>query len=137
MSETRVSPRERLVLTAIIELYIATGEPVASQPMQPRVLTGQVVSQREHTRLRLCPSTNARSGGPPPERRARLNVAASASAPRARPTVEVKPSSLSLRRGREQNRVPAQAGRIVIHLHVVILTRVQFPPRCSWQDIPP
>jgi heat-inducible transcriptional repressor len=26
-----VSPRERLVLTAIIELYIATGEPVASQ----------------------------------------------------------------------------------------------------------
>jgi heat-inducible transcriptional repressor len=31
VSETRVSPRERLVLTAIIELYIATGEPVASQ----------------------------------------------------------------------------------------------------------
>jgi heat-inducible transcriptional repressor len=31
MAETRVSPRERLVLTAIIELYIATGEPVASQ----------------------------------------------------------------------------------------------------------
>jgi heat-inducible transcriptional repressor len=31
MNETRVSPRERLVLTAIIELYIATGEPVASQ----------------------------------------------------------------------------------------------------------
>ena len=31
MSETRVSPRERLVLTAIIEIYIATGEPVASQ----------------------------------------------------------------------------------------------------------
>ncbi len=31
MSDTRVSPRERLVLTAIIELYIATGEPVASQ----------------------------------------------------------------------------------------------------------
>jgi heat-inducible transcriptional repressor len=29
--EMRVSPRERLVLTAIIELYIATGEPVASQ----------------------------------------------------------------------------------------------------------
>jgi heat-inducible transcriptional repressor len=33
MSETRVSPRERLVLTAIIELYIATGEPVASQAL--------------------------------------------------------------------------------------------------------
>jgi heat-inducible transcriptional repressor len=31
MNEARVSPRERLVLTAIIELYIATGEPVASQ----------------------------------------------------------------------------------------------------------
>lgn len=31
MAEMRVSPRERLVLTAIIEIYIATGEPVASQ----------------------------------------------------------------------------------------------------------
>jgi heat-inducible transcriptional repressor len=31
MPEMRVSPRERLVLTAVIELYIATGEPVASQ----------------------------------------------------------------------------------------------------------
>src|SRR5271165_7524927 len=31
MPEARVSPRERVVLTAIIELYIATGEPVASQ----------------------------------------------------------------------------------------------------------
>ncbi len=31
MSETRVSPRERLVLTAVIEVYIATGEPVPSQ----------------------------------------------------------------------------------------------------------
>ena len=31
MAEVRVSPRERLVLTAIIELYIATGEPVSSQ----------------------------------------------------------------------------------------------------------
>ena len=31
MTEARVSPRERLVLTAIIEVYIATGEPVASQ----------------------------------------------------------------------------------------------------------
>src|ERR1035437_1334259 len=33
MAEARVSPRERLVLTAIIELYIATGEPVASQAL--------------------------------------------------------------------------------------------------------
>jgi heat-inducible transcriptional repressor len=31
MLETRVSPRERVVLNAIIDLYIATGEPVASQ----------------------------------------------------------------------------------------------------------
>ncbi|MGD0546422.1 MAG: heat-inducible transcriptional repressor HrcA [Terracidiphilus sp.] len=31
MPDTRVTPRERLVLTAIIEQYIATGEPVASQ----------------------------------------------------------------------------------------------------------
>jgi heat-inducible transcriptional repressor len=31
MSDVHLSPRERLVLTAIIELYIATGEPVASQ----------------------------------------------------------------------------------------------------------
>jgi heat-inducible transcriptional repressor len=31
MPEMRISPRERLVLTAIIEVYIATGEPVASQ----------------------------------------------------------------------------------------------------------
>ena len=29
--ETRISPRERAVLTAIIEMYIDTGEPVASQ----------------------------------------------------------------------------------------------------------
>jgi heat-inducible transcriptional repressor len=33
MPDTRVSPRERLVLTAIVELYIATGEPVASQAL--------------------------------------------------------------------------------------------------------
>src|SRR5580658_473499 len=33
MPEARLSPRERLVLTAIIELYISTGEPVASQAM--------------------------------------------------------------------------------------------------------
>ncbi len=31
MPDARISPRERLVLMAIIELYIATGEPVASQ----------------------------------------------------------------------------------------------------------
>ena len=31
MFEFRVSPRERLVLTAIIEIYTATGEPVSSQ----------------------------------------------------------------------------------------------------------
>jgi heat-inducible transcriptional repressor len=36
MPDARVSPRERLVLTAIIELYIATGEPVASQAVARR-----------------------------------------------------------------------------------------------------
>lgn len=33
MPEVRLSPRERVVLTAIIDLYIATGEPVASQAL--------------------------------------------------------------------------------------------------------
>lgn len=33
MPELRLSPRERVVLTAIIEMYIATGEPVASQAL--------------------------------------------------------------------------------------------------------
>src|ERR1700760_4627126 len=36
-SDLRISPRERLVLNAIIEIYIATGEPVASQTV-PRQL---------------------------------------------------------------------------------------------------
>jgi heat-inducible transcriptional repressor len=31
MPDARISPRERLVLMAVVELYIATGEPVASQ----------------------------------------------------------------------------------------------------------
>jgi transcriptional regulator of heat shock response len=33
MPDVSISPRERMVLTAIIELYIATGEPVASQAL--------------------------------------------------------------------------------------------------------
>ena len=33
MPDVRLGPRERLVLTAIIDLYIATGEPVASQAL--------------------------------------------------------------------------------------------------------
>jgi heat-inducible transcriptional repressor len=33
MPDARLSSRERLVLTAVIELYIATGEPVASQAL--------------------------------------------------------------------------------------------------------
>jgi heat-inducible transcriptional repressor len=33
MPEVRLSPRERLVLTAIIDAYITTGEPVASQAL--------------------------------------------------------------------------------------------------------
>jgi heat-inducible transcriptional repressor len=31
VSELRIGRRERLILTAIIDMYIATGEPVASQ----------------------------------------------------------------------------------------------------------
>jgi heat-inducible transcriptional repressor len=33
VSEPRIGPRERAVLTAIVEMYIATGEPVASQAL--------------------------------------------------------------------------------------------------------
>jgi heat-inducible transcriptional repressor len=40
MSDMRLSPRERQVLNAIIELYIATGEPVASQAVA-RVFAGR------------------------------------------------------------------------------------------------
>ncbi len=35
-TDLRISPRERLVLTAIVENYIATGEPVASQVVAHR-----------------------------------------------------------------------------------------------------
>lgn len=35
-ADLRISPRERLVLTAIVENYIATGEPVASQAVAHR-----------------------------------------------------------------------------------------------------
>jgi heat-inducible transcriptional repressor len=35
-ADLRISPRERLVLTAIVENYIATGEPVASQTVAHR-----------------------------------------------------------------------------------------------------
>ena len=35
-SELRISPRERLVLTAVAEAYIATGEPVSSQAVAQR-----------------------------------------------------------------------------------------------------
>jgi heat-inducible transcriptional repressor len=41
MPEARISPRERMVLTAIIELYISTGEPVASSAV------AQVFANRE------------------------------------------------------------------------------------------
>lgn len=36
MQEYRISPRERLVLMAILEMYIATGEPVSSQSVARR-----------------------------------------------------------------------------------------------------
>ncbi len=33
MNDVRISPRERAILTAVIELYVATGEPVGSQTL--------------------------------------------------------------------------------------------------------
>ncbi len=42
MPDLRLSPRERVVLTAIIEIYIATGEPVASRPLLGFLLTARV-----------------------------------------------------------------------------------------------
>ncbi len=44
MSEARISPRERAVLTAIIELYIATGEPVASQAVAQSFISREGMS---------------------------------------------------------------------------------------------
>jgi heat-inducible transcriptional repressor len=44
MSDMRISPRERMVLTAIIELYIATGEPVASQSVAQTFATREGLS---------------------------------------------------------------------------------------------
>ena len=45
MADLRLSPRERVVLNAIIEMYIATGEPVASQALARFIWTRRSGSQ--------------------------------------------------------------------------------------------
>jgi heat-inducible transcriptional repressor len=75
-SELRISPRDRLVLNAIIELYIATGEPVASQTvarkldnkdgMSPATIRNVMASlgdagllEQPHTSAGRCPTASA------------------------------------------------------------------------------
>jgi heat-inducible transcriptional repressor len=75
-SDLRISPRDRLVLNAIIELYIATGEPVASQTvarqldnkdgMSPATIRNVMASlgeagllEQPHTSAGRCPTASA------------------------------------------------------------------------------
>jgi heat-inducible transcriptional repressor len=75
-SDLRISPRDRLVLNAIIELYIATGEPVASQAvarqldnkegMSPATIRNVMASlgdagllEQPHTSAGRCPTASA------------------------------------------------------------------------------
>src|ERR1700761_4716872 len=75
-SELRISPRDRLVLNAIIEIYIATGEPVASQNvarkldnkdgMSPATIRNVMASlgeagllEQPHTSAGRCPTAAA------------------------------------------------------------------------------
>jgi heat-inducible transcriptional repressor len=75
-SDLRISPRDRLVLNAIIELYIATGEPVASQTvarqldnkdgMSAATIRNVMASlgdagllEQPHTSAGRCPTANA------------------------------------------------------------------------------
>jgi heat-inducible transcriptional repressor len=75
-SDLRISPRDRLVLNAIIEIYIATGEPVASQTvarqldnkegMSPATIRNVMASLAEsglleqpHTSAGRCPTASA------------------------------------------------------------------------------
>jgi heat-inducible transcriptional repressor len=75
-SEFRISPRDRLVLNAIIEIYIATGEPVASQNvarkldnkdgMSPATIRNVMASlgeagllEQPHTSAGRCPTAKA------------------------------------------------------------------------------
>jgi len=64
MADARISPRERLVLTAIIELYIATGEPVASQAL------AHFLANREGLSSATLRNVMASLGGPHVCRRA-------------------------------------------------------------------
>jgi heat-inducible transcriptional repressor len=75
-SEFRISPRDRLVLNAVIEIYIATGEPVASQTvarkldnkdgMSPATIRNVMASlgeagllEQPHTSAGRCPTAKA------------------------------------------------------------------------------
>jgi heat-inducible transcriptional repressor len=75
-SDLRISPRDRLVLNAIIEIYIATGEPVASQAvarqldnkegMSPATIRNVMAALGEaglleqlHTSAGRCPTARA------------------------------------------------------------------------------
>src|ERR1700739_4854249 len=75
-SDLRISPRDRLVLNAIIELYIATGEPVASpavaspldykEGMSPATIRNVMASlgdagllEQPHTSAGRCPTASA------------------------------------------------------------------------------
>ncbi len=75
-SDLRISPRDRLVLNAIIEIYIATGEPVASQTvarqldnkegMSPATIRNVMAALGEaglleqlHTSAGRCPTARA------------------------------------------------------------------------------
>jgi heat-inducible transcriptional repressor len=75
-SELRISPRDRLVLNAIIEIYIATGEPVASQTvarkldnkdgMSPATIRNVMAAlgeagllEQPHTSAGRCPTPSA------------------------------------------------------------------------------
>jgi heat-inducible transcriptional repressor len=75
-SDLRISPRDRLVLNAIIEIYIATGEPVASQTvarqldnkdgMSPATIRNVMASlgeagllEQPHTSAGRCPTASA------------------------------------------------------------------------------
>jgi heat-inducible transcriptional repressor len=53
-ASVRISPRERLVLTAIIENYIATGEPVASQAIALRLGNKEGLSSATIRNVMAC-----------------------------------------------------------------------------------
>ena len=98
MPDVRLSPRERLVLTAIIDLYIATGEPVASQAV------ARLFANREGLSSATLRNVMAALGD------AGLLEQPHTSAGRG-PTVSVTTSSKLCRRGGPQRRLTRAAPR--------------------------